>query len=450
MNLGSALHDAQVSAMITVGILLVAISSLMAQNPIVPPGVYIADPSARVFTDGKLRIYGSLDESTQYYCSSRHHAMETTDMKLWKIAENIFASKGEGDAVSYSDTPLSAPDCMEKDGKFFLYYCMSQPKDVEGVATSLSPTGPFTDGRPLDVGGFEQIDPSVFIDDDGQAYYLWGQFEAKMAKLKPDMTGIDPATIVNGVVNEKEHHFHEGAFMFKRNGIYYLVYADVSRANRPTCIGYATAKSPFGPYKYGGVIVDNDHCDPGNWNNHGSVVEFKGQWYVFYHRATHNSFTMRKACVEPITFNPDGSINEVEMTSQGAGPPLNAFEEIDASRACLLFGNVHIALDGAGNEILTGIRNGDNVAFKYIDFGKGASKVHCRVKALGGGGEIAIRIGQPWAPAVGKVLVPEAKEGDWQTITADIEKTEGVHAVWLFFHGSQKEMFEVDSLSFSR
>jgi hypothetical protein len=159
---------------------------------------------------------------------------------------------------------------------------------------------------------------------------------------------------------------------------------------------------------------------------------------------------MRKACVEPITFNPDGSINEVEMTSQGAGPPLNAFEEIDAARACLLFGNVRIALDGAGNEILTGIRNGDNVAFKYLDFGKGASKVHCRVKALGGGGEIAIRIGQPWAPAIGKVVVPEAKEAEWESITADIEKTEGVHAVWLFFTGSQKEMFEVDSLSFSR
>ena len=431
-------------------ILMLPASLAVAQNPIVPPGVYIADPSARVFSDGKLRIYGALDESTQYYCSWRYHTMETADMKHWKITENIFASKGEGDEVSYSDTRLSAPDAMEKDGKFFLYYCMNQPKDVEGVATSRSPTGPFTDGRPLDVGGFEQIDPSVFIDDDGQAYYLWGQFEAKMAKLKPDMTTIDTSTIVSGVVNEKEHHFHEGAFMFKRNGIYYLVYADMSRANRPTCIGYATAKSPFGPYTYGGVIVDNDNCDPANWNNHGSVAEFNGQWYVFYHRATHNSITMRKACVEPITFNPDGSIDEVEMTSQGAGPPLGAFEEIDAARACLLFGNVRIALDGPGNEILTGIRDKDNVALKYVDFGKGASKVHLRVKPLQGGGDIAIHIGQPWTWPAGKVSVPGTKDGEWQTITGDIEKTEGVHAVWLKFQGSQPDMFEIDCLSFSR
>ena len=165
-------------------ILMLPASLAVAQNPIVPPGVYIADPSARVFSDGKLRIFGALDESTQYYCSWRYHTMETDDMKHWRITENIFASKGEGDEVSYSDTRLSAPDAMERDGKFFLYYCMNQPKDVEGVATSRSPTGPFTDGRPLDVGGFEQIDPSVFIDDDGQAYYLWGQFEAKMAKLQ--------------------------------------------------------------------------------------------------------------------------------------------------------------------------------------------------------------------------------------------------------------------------
>ena len=450
MNLGSALHDAQASAMIIVRILLLAISSGIAQNPIVPPGVYIADPSARVFSDGKLRIYGSLDESTQYYCSHRHHTLETVDMKRWKITENIFASKGEGDAVSYSDTPLSAPDCMEKEGKYFLYYCMSQPKDVEGVATSPSPTGPFTDGRPLDVGGFEQIDPSVFIDDDGQAYYLWGQFEAKMAKLKPDMTEIDTSTIVRGVVTEKEHFFHEGIFMFKRDGIYYLVYADISRANRPTCIGYATAKSPFGPYKYGGVIVDNDHCDPSNWNNHGSVAKFKGQWYVFYHRATHNSFTMRKACVEPITFQPDGRIREVEMTSQGAGPPLDAFRDIDAARACLLFGNVRIALAGPGNEVLTGIRHDDNVAFKYLDFGKGASKVRFRVRALEGGGEIGIHLGQPWARDIGKVKVLGTKNGDWQTITGDIKKTEGVHAVWLRFYGTRPEMFEVDSLSFGK
>lgn len=421
---------------------------LKAQNPIVPPGVYIADPSARVWSDGKLTIYGSLDENTKDYCSWRHHVMQTTDMKKWEITENIFASKGEGDEVPYSDALLFAPDCMEKDGKYFLYYCMPDLKAAEGVATSDSPTGPFKNGQKMDLAGIEEIDPAVFIDDDGQAYYIWGQFEAKIAKLKPNMIEIDPSTIVSGVVNEKEHFFHEGAFMMKRNGIYYLIYADMSRSNRPTCIGYATATSPFGPFKYGGVIVDNNNCDPSNWNNHGSVAEYKGQWYVFYHRATHNSRMMRKACVEPITFNADGSIDEVEMTSQGAGPPLKAFDTIDAARACLLFGNVRIQLDEPGNEILAGIQSDDSVAFKYLDFQEGATKAMFRVKALKGGGEIVIRTGQPWGKEIGRVPVPATEKGDWQSVTGPIEKTKGIQSLWLSFHGSQPEMFEIDSLSF--
>jgi arabinoxylan arabinofuranohydrolase len=219
------------------------------------------------------------------------------------------------------------------------------------------------------------------------------------------MTEIDTSTIVTGVVNEKEHFFHEGGYMVKRNGIYYFIYADMSRANRPTSIGYATGKSPFGPFKYGGVIVDNSHCDPSTWNNHGSIVEFKGQWYVFYHRATHNSRMMRKACVEPIFFNEDGSIDEVEMTSQGAGPALNAFETTDAAHACLLFGNVRIELADSKNEILGKIENGDNVAFKYIDFKAGTTKVEMRVKALKNGGGISVHLDQPWGRQIGWVNV---------------------------------------------
>jgi hypothetical protein len=236
--------------------------------------------------------------------------------------------------------------------------------------------------------------------------------------------------------------------MVKRNGIYYFIYADMSRANRPTSIGYATATSPFGPYKYGGVIVDNTHCDPATWNNHGSIAEYKGQWYVFYHRATHNSRMMRKACVEPITFNADGSIYEVEMTSQGAGPALNAFETTDAARACLLFGNVRIELAEPKNEVLAKIENEDNVAYKYIDFKDGATKVEFKVKALKNGGGISIHLDQPWGKKIGWVQVPGSENGGWQTITADIEETSGIHALWFSFYGQHPGMFEVDAFRF--
>jgi arabinoxylan arabinofuranohydrolase len=178
-----------------------------AQNPIVPPGVYIADPSAHVWSDGKLYIYGSLDESTEYYCSWRHDVLETTDLNNWKMTENVFASKGENDQVPYSDALLFAPDCVYKNGTYYMYYCMPDQKAAEGVATSKSPTGPFVKGQKIHLKGIEEIDPCVFIDDDGQAYYIWGQFQAKIAKLKPNMVEIDSTTIITGVVNEKNISF---------------------------------------------------------------------------------------------------------------------------------------------------------------------------------------------------------------------------------------------------
>ncbi len=428
--------------------LLAYFTSSSAQNPISPSGKYIADPSVRVWNDGKLYVYGSLDESTKYYCSYRYDVLSTSDLKHWNIVENTFSSKDENDQVPYSDNYLYAPDCAFYNGTYYLYYCQPERRKAEGVAVSNSPVGPFVEGKKMDVNGIEQIDPAVFIDDDGQAYYMWGQFSAKIAKLRENMTEIDTSTIVTDLLTEKEHHFHEGSFMFKRNGIYYMVYTDMSRCNRPTCIGYATSNSPMGPFKYGGIIIDNDHCDPGTWNNHGSVVEFKGQWYVFYHRSTHNCNTMRKACVEPIFFNEDGSIDEVEMTSQGAGNPLSAFDNIDAERACLLYGNVRIELFETENEMLSEIHGSDNAAYKYVDFKEGVNEITLRVKALKKGATITIRTDTPWGPIIGMVTVPAEDDGQWKTISSKIRGTDGVHAVWLGFYGEEKDMLQLDWFRF--
>src|SRR3990172_4042511 len=85
-----------------------------AQNPITPAGLYIADPSAHVWPDGKMYIYGSLDESPQYYCSWKHHVLVSEDLKTWKVLKDAFSSKGDGDAVPYNDDLLFAPDCAAK------------------------------------------------------------------------------------------------------------------------------------------------------------------------------------------------------------------------------------------------------------------------------------------------------------------------------------------------
>lgn len=428
----------------------------IAQNPICPPGLNIADPTTRVWKDGKLYLYGSRDESLNYYGSYDHWVLSTSDLLNWEFTPNAFASKGPFDQVPFNDDMLYAPDCMYKNGMYYLYFC--QPGGLEGVATSTSPTGPFTNPKELYLKKKNQIDPAVFIDDDGQAYYTWGQFQAKIAKLKPNMTEIDTTSIVENVITEKEHFFHEGNYMVKRNGIYYMVYADMSRKGMPTCIGYATSKSPMGPYKYGGVIIDNDGCDPNNWNNHGSIVEFKGQWYVFYHRTTHGVVNARKACIEPIYFNEDGSINEVEMTSQGAGKPLDAFSTIEAERACLLHGQVRIEsyiwdqtnpLNPDNNNQLGQIKNNDRAVYKYINFGDGATLVQMRVAPGSKPGKIIIRMDNSWEAPVGTLDVPGGGDGQtWELLTCRLNQIKGVHALHLSFVTEVNSSFHVDRFVF--
>jgi hypothetical protein len=305
----------------------------------------------------------------------------------------------------------------------------------------------------MNVGKYSEIDPAVFIDDDGQAYYTWGQFSAKIAKLKPSMTEIDTTTIIDSLLTEKEHFFHEGGFLTKRNDTYYYIYAHMGRAVVPSCIGYATSDSPMGPFKYRGVIIDNDNCDPSNWNNHGSIAEFNGQWYVFYHRATHNSRMMRKACVEPIYFNEDGSIDEVEMTTQGAGPPLDCMEKLDAERACLLFGNVRIQAFGMADEELGGIKNEDRVAYKYLDFEAGPDSVIVRAYPGDKAGKINIHTDMPWRNYLGTIDIPSREEAGnaWIETGAGIIVPSGTTALWLKFLGSEEdENFRLDWIRFAK
>ncbi len=419
-------------------------------NPISPMGVYMADPSAKVL-DGKLYVACSLDLDPDNWCSAYHHLLSTEDALHWTLHTNVLASRGPYDAIPYSEADLFAPDIVERDGRYYLYYDLTEW--TEGVAVSDSPTGPFTGG--VQIGDIRGIDPCVFIDDDGQAYYFWDQFSARGAKLNPDMKTLDMSTLHEGIVTEAEHGFHEGSFVFKRDGWYYYVYADISRQNMPTCIGYSMSRNIWGPYEYKGVIIDSNGCDPDVWNNHGSVVELNGQWYVLYHRATHHSSRLRKACIEPITFNEDGTIREVEMTSQGAGKPIPAVSTIDAARACLFNGGPHVRLmEGRSDrEIISGLVNGSKAAWKYVDFPAGINKLTVRVRAKAGG-TLSVAQDQSFRGRIATLDVPRGK-GEWMNLECDVEDAQvGPHALWFMFSGESggwkqpKELFEIDWFRF--
>jgi arabinoxylan arabinofuranohydrolase len=446
-------HPKAVTKVFSLLILLMISLRLSAQNPIGPEGLYIADPTARVWPDGRLYIYGSTDENHHYWCSYRHDVLYSDDLLKWDLTRNIFTSKGKQDSLPHADPLLFAPDAIYRNGKYYLYFCTPDTTISEGVAVADHPAGPFGNAKKINVGPYKEIDPTVFIDDDGQAYYYWGQYSLKGAKLKPDMMEIDTASITNGLLNRQEHFFHEGSFVFKRKGIYYVVFADESRRDRrPTCLGYATSSSPLGPFTYRGVIIDNFGCDPESWNNHGSVAEYKGQWYVFYHRSSQATQVMRRACIEPISFNDDGSINEVEMTSQGATKPLSAFSPVKAERACLLAGYCRIRPHRNIKSVLGDIKNGDKAAFKYLDFGAGVKTFHVSAFAQNGG-EILLHTGSADGPVIGRLTInaPAKTEAmEYRLYQTKISVTRGVKALWLEFcgPGDGLRLFNIDQFWF--
>ena len=415
-----------------------------ALNPIVPPGMYIADPEVRQMPGGKIFLYGSRDEPGNSWCSESYNVMSTSDFKRWDVEQCSFATKGLGKQTDYTEGILFAPDCIYHNGKYYLYYCLATGGEDEGVAVSDSPYGPFRDGQAIK--GISGIDPSIFIDDDGQAYLFWGQNHARGAKLAKDMKTVE-GEIHDSLLTNNEHFFHEGSSVRKIGGVYYYVYAGSPRHGKSNCatLCYATSRSIFGPYTYRGVIIDNFGSDKNLVNNHGSIIQINGQWYVFYHRPSGGmkTGTLRKACVEPIYFNEDGTIQEAEMTTQGAGGPISPLIRMEASRACLLSGNLTVKIRRPEHDIpveyLADIHDGDCAYWKYYDFD--ASPVtHFVCKTWGKNlpAQIEVRLDSPEGELLGICQLKEMKGEVAYSIHETAVKTpKGKRAVVLVFKSTE-------------
>ncbi len=278
--------------------------------------LYTADPTARVF-DGRLYVYTSHDrEDADYFFMTDWRVFSTDDMVTWTDHGDFFGL----DDIPWAKEMAWAPDCVERNGKYYFYYPVERSKI--GVAVSESPVSGFVDsGKPLvdntgqiDHIGPEPIDPSVIIED-GQAYMYFGCREFRMAKLKENMTEIDgEITKVPLVGNEgdKEDHgffYGEGPFIFKRNGIFYMLYAN-GWGSKSTIV-YATATSPEGPFVCQGEVMD----PVSSFTSHCSMVEFKGEWYIFYHTKDLSGKDFRRSvCFDKISFDADGKIIKPTQT----------------------------------------------------------------------------------------------------------------------------------------
>ncbi|WP_197172120.1 family 43 glycosylhydrolase [Novipirellula aureliae] len=275
-------------------------------NPFVKH-MFTADPTARVWEDGRLYVYPSTDiKGKGYRAMDGYHVFSTDDMITWKDHGEILHSRD----VPWSGGPgaMWAPDCVYKDGLYYFYFPHHNvEKEWEiGVATSKKPASDFK-VQGFVKGGNTFCDPNVFIDDDGQVY-LYAVVGAKTyaAKLKDNMMEIEGEMVLQ---TELKGH-REGPFVFKRNGIYYLIYPDSTPGGHQ--MNYAMSSSPLGPWESKGVFLEKTSA----LTTHGSVVEYKGQWYLFYHNAdlSGGRKANRSICFDKVTFNEDGTMNMVEQT----------------------------------------------------------------------------------------------------------------------------------------
>ena len=292
--------------------------SLQINNPIIKDK-YTGDPAALVYKD-KVYLYAGHDEASNdfnFYKMNEWLVYSSSDMVNWQ--EHPVPLKVTD--FSWAKSDAWAAQVIERNGKFYWYVTVSHGTidgKAIGVAVSDSPTGPFKDalGKAIITNdmtmqtqiSWDDIDPTVMIDDDGQAYLFWGNTVCHYAKLKENMVELDGPIQTIDLPN-----FTEAPWIHKRKDWYYLSYA----YQFPEKIAYAMSKSINGPWEYKGILNEI----AGNSNtNHQSIIEFKGVPYFIYHNGSiepNGGSFRRSVCVDRLHYNEDGTMKRVIMTTEG-------------------------------------------------------------------------------------------------------------------------------------
>ena len=424
---------------------LLFINNTFATNPLIVDQ-FTADPTARVF-EGKVYVYPSHDipaspgrGRTNWFVMEDYHVFSSENLTDW-TDHGVILNQTNVPWLNRTSFDMWAPDCVFKNGKYYFYFPVG---GRIGVAVTDKPYGPFKpEEKPL--AGAGGIDPGVLMDKDGSAYVFWARGRISVAKLKDNMLELDGQPQV--ITNLPTAGLIEGPFPFERNGIYYLTYPHVQ--NKIERLEYATSTNPMGPYKPAGVILDE--AASGCWTVHQSLVEYKGQWYLFYHDKdlSPNFDKNRSIRAEYLSFNDDGTIQKVVPTLRGVGI-VNAKSNIQIDRYSAI-SNEGVAvsfLDAtntfAGWKISL---NGKNtwVQFDQVDFGKsGLKSVNVRA-ASSTGGLIEICLDKADGPLLARVEI--GKDADWKVINAKLQSVPtGVHN--LFVIQNENNQVDLDWIDF--
>jgi arabinoxylan arabinofuranohydrolase len=482
-----------------------------AFNPFLPSFEYVPDPEPHVFGE-RVYLYGSHDRfDGTAYCQNDYvcWSAPVDDLSDWRF-EGVIFKKTQDSMNKDGKHKLFAPDVARgPDGRYYLYYALDFVS-VMAVAVCDAPAGEYQfygyverpDGsllweRPGDPFLF---DPGVLVDDDGRVYVYSGfapkssllfrlmsgkkrTFEGGyVIELEPDMKTVrgEPRLIFQKVgqavsTGFEGHEFFEASSIRKIGDTYYFIYSSIN--GHELC--YATSKSPTGGFAYGGTIISNGDLylngrsadkQASNYigNNHGSLVEIDGQWYVFHHRHTNRSQFSRQTMAEPVTVRADGSIPQVELTSCGLNAgPLRGTGEYEARIACHLmsargagrygFGlqnrkfrtHPYFTQEGEDREerpdqYIANFRDGAVAGFKYFDIRDlGEIAVTVRGSATGWMNVSTAPHGDP----VARIAIQPSR--DFATFSAPAQMADGQQALYFTLAGKGRLDFRSFGLKVS-
>ncbi|MEV4053498.1 glycoside hydrolase family 43 protein [Amycolatopsis sp. NPDC049688] len=426
-----------------------------ADNPIVQH-IYTADPAPLVH-NGRVYLYTGHDEDgSTYFTMKEWRVWSSADMVNWTDHGSPMSLA----TFSWAKQDAWAGQAVERNGKFYWYVPVvnrATGRMAIGVGVADSPTGPFHDaiGRPLVENG--EIDPTVFIDDNGQAYLYWGNPNLWYVRLNADMTsfsgGVNQIPLTTAGFGTRPNGgsrptmYEEGPWVYKRNGLYYNVFAAKCCSE---FIGYSTAPGPTGPWTYRGTVMPTQGS---SFTNHPGLVDFKGSSYFFYHNGAlpgGGGYT-RSVAVEKFAYNADGSIPTITMTTSGP-PPADTLDPYTRQEAETIAWGSGIETEPAseGGMNVGWIENGDSIKVRNVAFGAGAKSFTARVASAAAGGTIELRLGSATGTVVGRCTV--AGTGGWQTwtsVSCPVTGATGTQDLVLRFTGGSGYLFNVNWWQFA-
>ncbi|WP_281898985.1 glycoside hydrolase family 43 protein [Phytohabitans aurantiacus] len=426
-----------------------------ADNPIVQT-IYTADPAPLVH-NGRVYLYTGHDEDGSTYFTMR-------EWRVWSSADMVnwtdHGSPMSLGTFSWASADAWAGHTIYRNGQFYWYVPVknrSTGRMAIGVGVSSSPTGPFRDalGRPLVENG--EIDPAAFIDDDGQAYLYWGNPNLWYVRLNPDMvsfsgsaTRIPLTTAGFGTRSGNPSRptlYEEAPWVFKRNGLYYNVFAAECCSE---FIAYSTAPGPTGPWTYRGTVMPRQG---GSFTNHAGIVDFAGGSYFFYHNGAlpgGGGFT-RSVAVEKFSYNANGTIPTINMTTAGAPQigTLNPYVRQEAETIAWESG-VETEPSTEGGMNVGWVNNGDYIKVKGVAFGNGARSFTARVASAASGGRIELRLGSASGAVVGTCTVSGTRGWQtWASVSCPVAGATGTHDLYLRFAGGSGYLFNLNWWQFN-